>query len=201
MCGDGGIAPPFLTSKLDAGDRVRFKSLQLYPGAHWIGEWVGSRVGLDGVEGGKNLLHYRESNPGCPDIPTASNTNATGLIAITQKSMHYYVQRLMDTTHLNLNKNLIFTLSTFHIFMVGLKVVLWSRSIVLEAKTRTEKQMVLSQLWRLCKTPPENTGLLFFWTFPSSGILETRKHDVSETGSVSVLRWKGGRRHLLSWAP
>jgi hypothetical protein len=26
------------------------------------------------------------------------------------------------------------------------------------------------------------------WTFPSSGILETRKHDVSETGSVSVLR-------------
>jgi hypothetical protein len=24
------------------------------------------------------------------------------------------------------------------------------------------------------------------WTFPSSGILETRKHDVSETGSVSV---------------
>jgi hypothetical protein len=38
-----------------------------------------------------------------------------------------------------------------------------------------------------------NTGLLFFfWTFPSSGILETRKHDVSETGSVSVLRCKGG---------
>jgi hypothetical protein len=30
--------------------------------------------------------------------------------------------------------------------------------------------------------------LIFFWTFPSSGILETRKHDVSETGSVSVLR-------------
>jgi hypothetical protein len=27
-----------------------------------------------------------------------------------------------------------------------------------------------------------------FWTFPSSGILETREHDVSETGSVSVLR-------------
>jgi hypothetical protein len=32
----------------------------------------------------------------------------------------------------------------------------------------------------------------FFFTFPSSGILETRKHDVLETGSVSVLRWKGG---------
>jgi hypothetical protein len=31
-----------------------------------------------------------------------------------------------------------------------------------------------------------------FWTFPSSGIPETIKHDVSETGSVSVLRRKGG---------
>jgi ABC-type enterochelin transport system ATPase subunit len=27
-----------------------------------------------------------------------------------------------------------------------------------------------------------------FWTFPSSGILETRKHDVSEIGSLSVLK-------------
>jgi hypothetical protein len=24
-----------------------------------------------------------------------------------------------------------------------------------------------------------------FWTFPSSGILESKEHDVSETGSVS----------------
>jgi hypothetical protein len=32
------------------------------------------------------------------------------------------------------------------------------------------------------------TELLGFWTFPSSGILENRKHDVSESGSVSVLR-------------
>jgi hypothetical protein len=30
--------------------------------------------------------------------------------------------------------------------------------------------------------------LLGFWTFPSSGILGTRKHYVSETGSVSVVR-------------
>jgi hypothetical protein len=36
----------------------------------------------------------------------------------------------------------------------------------------------------------ELLGFFFFWTFPSSVILETRKHDVSETGSVSVLRWK-----------
>jgi hypothetical protein len=30
-----------------------------------------------------------------------------------------------------------------------------------------------------------------FGLFPSSGILETTKHDVSETGSVSVLRLRG----------
>jgi hypothetical protein len=30
-----------------------------------------------------------------------------------------------------------------------------------------------------------------FGLFPLPGILETRKHDVSETGSVSVFRWGG----------
>jgi hypothetical protein len=35
-------------------------------------------------------------------------------------------------------------------------------------------------------------GFFFFGLFPSSGILETTKHDVSETGSVSVLRCGGG---------
>jgi hypothetical protein len=34
----------------------------------------------------------------------------------------------------------------------------------------------------------EYTNELYPWTFPSSGILDIRKHDVSETGSVSVLR-------------
>jgi hypothetical protein len=42
--------------------------------------------------------------------------------------------------------------------------------------------------WRSCITH----RITVFWTFPSSGVLETRKHDVSETGCVSVLRWKGG---------
>jgi hypothetical protein len=32
---------------------------------------------------------------------------------------------------------------------------------------------------------------IFGGTIPSSGILETRKYDVSETGSVSILRWEG----------
>jgi hypothetical protein len=31
-----------------------------------------------------------------------------------------------------------------------------------------------------------------FGLFPSSGVLGTRKHDVSETGSVSVLRYVWG---------
>jgi hypothetical protein len=42
--------------------------------------------------------------------------------------------------------------------------------------------------------------LLGFGLIPSSGILGTREHDVSETGSVSVLRCGKGI-HLLSWVP
>jgi hypothetical protein len=50
-----------------------------------------------------------------------------------------------------------------------------------------------------------------FGLFPSSGILGTRKHDVSETASVSVLRCDGGktptqlgpsdRANLNHWTP
>jgi hypothetical protein len=47
----------------------------------------------------------------------------------------------------------------------------------------------------LIKTSKMITG---FWTF--SIVWYSGKHDVSETGSVSVLRWRWGRRHLLSWA-
>jgi hypothetical protein len=43
----------------------------------------------------------------------------------------------------------------------------------------------------------QHVELLGFWTF--SIVWYSREHDVSETGSVSVLRW-WGRRHLLSWA-
>jgi hypothetical protein len=43
------------------------------------------------------------------------------------------------------------------------------------------------------------TELLGFWTF--SIVWYSREHDVSETGSVSVLSWRCGRRHLLRWAP
>jgi hypothetical protein len=57
------------------------------------------------------------------------------------------------------------------------------------------------RFWRVLTMVYNTQDYCVFWTFPSSGILETRKHDVSETGSVSVLRWKGGRRQLLSWAP
>jgi hypothetical protein len=42
------------------------------------------------------------------------------------------------------------------------------------------------------------TELLGFWAF--SIVWYSREHDVSETGSVSVLRWRWGRRHLLSCA-
>jgi hypothetical protein len=38
-----------------------------------------------------------------------------------------------------------------------------------------------------------------YWVYelcPSSSILETRKHNISETGSVSILRWEGERIFL-----
>jgi hypothetical protein len=53
----------------------------------------------------------------------------------------------------------------------------------------------------VCPSPAESGQVLIkiknkqnFWVFglfSSSGILENRKHDVSETGSVSVPRWSG----------
>jgi hypothetical protein len=44
--GNGGIAPPFLTSALDGGEWSGGRS----PEYHWIGGWVGSRAGLDAAE-------------------------------------------------------------------------------------------------------------------------------------------------------
>jgi hypothetical protein len=44
----------------------------------------------------------------------------------------------------------------------------------------------IGELFMNTAKSPQN--YCFLWTFPSSGILETRKHDVSETGSISVLR-------------
>jgi hypothetical protein len=53
--GSGDIAPPFLTSKPDAGDwstsRLgRFILAERIPGNHWIGGWVGPGNRLDAVE-------------------------------------------------------------------------------------------------------------------------------------------------------
>jgi hypothetical protein len=38
-----------------------------------------------------------------------------------------------------------------------------------------------------------------FGLCPSSGILKAREHNVSETGIVSVQRWRGS--YILSWVP
>jgi hypothetical protein len=57
-----------------------------------------------------------------------------------------------------------------------------------------------SRFWRVLTMVYNTQDYWVFWTFPASGILETRKHDVSETGSVFVFMWRG-RRRKLSWAP
>jgi hypothetical protein len=48
--GNGGIAPPFLTSALDGCEWSASGPGEIAPGTHWIGGWVGPRVGLDAVE-------------------------------------------------------------------------------------------------------------------------------------------------------
>jgi hypothetical protein len=68
--GSGSIAPPFLTSALDGGEWLasclcRFTPGEGACGTHWIGGWVGPRVGLDTVEKRK-ILHCQELNLGHP---------------------------------------------------------------------------------------------------------------------------------------
>jgi hypothetical protein len=53
--GSGGIALSFLTTALDGGEWSasrpgRFTPEERTPGTHWIGGWVGPRVGLDAVD-------------------------------------------------------------------------------------------------------------------------------------------------------
>jgi hypothetical protein len=50
-----GVAPPFLTSTLVAGEWSTLRPGCFTPGeaasgTHWVGGWVDSRVGLDAVE-------------------------------------------------------------------------------------------------------------------------------------------------------
>jgi hypothetical protein len=47
--GSGDIAQPFLTAALD-GCPCCLTPRERAPSAHWIGGWVGSRIGLDAVE-------------------------------------------------------------------------------------------------------------------------------------------------------
>jgi hypothetical protein len=62
--GSGGIAPPFLTSALDGGERSaslpgRFTFGEGTSGTRWIGGWVGPRSGLDTAKKRK-ILHCLE---------------------------------------------------------------------------------------------------------------------------------------------
>jgi hypothetical protein len=68
----GGIAPPFLTSALNWGERSvsrydRFTSETGIADTHWIGGWVDPSARLDTVEKKKIPCSCRGSNPGCRD--------------------------------------------------------------------------------------------------------------------------------------
>jgi hypothetical protein len=63
LWGSGGIAPPFVTSALDAGEWSasrpgRFTPGEIALGTHWIGGWVGPRCDKD-----KNLALAKIRTP------------------------------------------------------------------------------------------------------------------------------------------
>jgi hypothetical protein len=66
---------------------------------------------------------------------------------------------------------------------------IWRRACVI-----LTVQVDYKGFWRWCIIL-RSTGVFGLW--PSSSILEIRKHTVSETGSVSVLRW--GRKTPAQW--
>jgi hypothetical protein len=61
----------FLTSSLDGGEWLvsslsRFNRKKISPDTHWIGGWVGHRVGIDAVAKRRSPFPCRESDPGRP---------------------------------------------------------------------------------------------------------------------------------------
>jgi hypothetical protein len=61
----GVIAPSFFTSALDGGEQSasrlgHFTSGETAPGTHWLGGWMGPRIGLDAVALRKIFCPYRE---------------------------------------------------------------------------------------------------------------------------------------------
>jgi hypothetical protein len=63
--GSGGITPTFLTSALELHASDVLNPRERVSGSHWIGVWVGPRVGLDAVEN-RIIFHCRVSNSGFP---------------------------------------------------------------------------------------------------------------------------------------
>jgi hypothetical protein len=67
----GCTAPPFLTSALDGGDWLAWRSSRFIPGerargTHWIGGWVDPRAGLEATEKRK-MLSLPGIDPRPPD--------------------------------------------------------------------------------------------------------------------------------------
>jgi hypothetical protein len=87
--GSGGIAPPFLTSALDgewlASRPGHFIPGNRAPGTHWIGGWVGPRIGLYAVK--RKILTWRESNA---DRPARRHTDWAIQTPPLSVWYHYY---------------------------------------------------------------------------------------------------------------
>jgi hypothetical protein len=85
--GSGGIAPLFLTFALDGGEwsatcPCHFTARERAPGTHWIGGWVGRKVGMYAVEK-RNILHCQILN----SHPAGSVTTVTELLQLQRNSL------------------------------------------------------------------------------------------------------------------
>jgi hypothetical protein len=89
LLSSAGVSIFFLTA---ASGPCRFT-----PGTHWIGGWVGARVGLDAVEKGK-VLPSRESNQGRPaGSPSLYRLGVEGTV-VPKLCLPQYVQWTDDST-------------------------------------------------------------------------------------------------------
>jgi hypothetical protein len=79
----------------------------------------------------------------------------------------------------------------------GLHVVVSQKMKLLKINTVREILIRCRHVWLYIRFNWNVKNYRVFVLCPSSGIIETREHNVSETASVSVLRWEGEGTYFL----
>jgi hypothetical protein len=197
-------------------------------GTHWIGSWVGLRIVLDMKRGYILTLPALELRPlGRPvTIPTALPRPAVCILtyvclcgssfaALSQATLYSVGWLMMTRNYLEVTVHGVRNVVSWY-FPEGEKTRnSWgsnrappeciSRTVCFCNVTTVKRKENASLIPALSEYGNKIETVVVacqnYWVLGlclSSGILETRKYKVSENGSVSVLRLRGGR-HLLSW--